>query len=614
MLNSPVLHSLIVSGVAYLAYLLFEYSLTDALRHLPPGHRQTQLSSTPIIAVTEVVLLFGKRLFPHLAIGTTKRKDPLYKEVPGWPLYIHLIYLVLDLYPQLPESILDMSRPWEADTIANLQLRPGFSITLPGARVIELLIYSCFRILEITLQPILRTTSRCSYSRFHYNDRKFPGSRADPPFHRAICFNPLWRTYLETVSWSQMVRHLTDSAATVVEPTIDQTMEGVLQVIHVASEQGRDLDFCKLFNRFILDLFVEMTFGKKLGLPEGINNSVNIGHSDSEVFSDAFDFSQIHMDSRFHVAGVWQWIQKMNIRATHKMEFSCRTIHDLAYTAIDEKLSNFSNKGDLTTDETFENDFLGLIMASHLQKGHALTRDELRDDSLSFLFAGRDATAQSLSWCFFHLLMNKDITSRIREEAMEILGEDADHQGRVTPENYRQFTTAYAALLEAIRLHPAVPKNVKFAMTDDKIPGGPTIEAGDCLTWSDWLLARDPEVWGQDCGEFLPDRWIDETRNITHFGNFKFHSFNGGPRLCVGMNMSIYIGVKTIVEMLQNFDLEFSKGWLESVPMSEEIQGIKTSYPTPQYRPSLTLPMKNPMMISAKPRTLGGKGHSKWIA
>lgn len=41
---------------------------------------------------------------------------------------------------------------------------------------------------------------------------------------------------------------------------------------------------------------------------------------------------------------------------------------------------------------------------------------------------------------------------------MEILGEDADHQGRVTPENYRQFTTAYAALLEAIRLHPAVPK------------------------------------------------------------------------------------------------------------------------------------------------------------
>jgi hypothetical protein len=27
-----------------------------------------------------------KLLFPDKAIGTTKRKDPLFKEIPGWPL------------------------------------------------------------------------------------------------------------------------------------------------------------------------------------------------------------------------------------------------------------------------------------------------------------------------------------------------------------------------------------------------------------------------------------------------------------------------------------------------------------------------------------------------
>jgi hypothetical protein len=54
--------------------------------------------------------------------------------------------------------------------------------------------------------------------------------------------------------------------------------------------------------------------------------------------------------------------------------------------------------------------------------------------------------------------MNKDIITRIREEAAEILGEDSENVGRVTPENYRQFTCAYASLLEAFRLHPAVPK------------------------------------------------------------------------------------------------------------------------------------------------------------
>jgi fatty acid omega-hydroxylase len=39
-------------------------------------------------------------------------------------------------------------------------------------------------------------------------------------------------------------------------------------------------------------------------------------------------------------------------------------------------------------------------------------------------------------------------------------------------------------------------------------------------------MARDPEIWGPDCGQFKPDRWIDETGKIQNFGNFKFHAFN----------------------------------------------------------------------------------------
>ncbi|KAH9460795.1 hypothetical protein Pst134EA_017112 [Puccinia striiformis f. sp. tritici] len=49
-------------------------------------------------------------------------------------------------------------------------------------------------------------------------------------------------------------------------------------------------------------------------------------------------------------------------------------------------------------------------------------------------------TAQSLSWAFFHLLMNKDLISKIREETIEVLGDDGvDDQQSVTYENYKQF-------------------------------------------------------------------------------------------------------------------------------------------------------------------------------
>ncbi|KAI7950355.1 hypothetical protein MJO29_009029 [Puccinia striiformis f. sp. tritici] len=518
----------------------------------------------------------------HKAIGTTKRKDPSFREIPGWPLL-----------GQLPGSILDISRPWEADTIIGLKLRPGFSITLPGARVVE-----------VSKPEWIEHIQKTNFENY-VKGEMFQSLMADL-FGKSILVT-------DGADWKRSrlvtsrVFHIS-VFKTVVEPRINPTMIEVLDVLQVSSDEGRAIDFSNLFNRFTLDLFVEMTYGKKLGLlgeESRIRNGDPAGSSYSEVFSDAFDFSQKYMDSRFHVAVIWQWIQSINFREKEQMKLSCHTIHGLAYTSIDEKMSKSAPEEDYISDEDeSQEDFLGLIMGYHLQRGHALTRDELRDDSLSFVLAGRDATAQSLSWCFFHLLMNKDIVSRIRQEAADILGAESDNQASVTPENYRQFICTYASLLEAIRLHPGVPKNVKFAMADDKIPGGPTIEAGDCVTWSDWQLARDPEVWGPDCGQFVPDRWIDETGNIRHFGNFKFHSFNGGPRLCVGMNMAIYIAVKSIVDILINFDLEFAKGWLEKAPMSEEIPGIKTDYPTPQYRPSLTLPMKNPMMISATPRAL----------
>ncbi|KAI7951154.1 hypothetical protein MJO29_009828 [Puccinia striiformis f. sp. tritici] len=104
------------------------------------------------------------------------------------------------------------------------------------------------------------------------------------------------------------------------------------------------------------------------------------------------------------------------------------------------------------------------------------------------------------------------LISKIREETIEVLGDDGvDDQQSVTYENYKQFLWAQAVVLEALRLHPGVPKNVKLAVNADKIPGGPTIEAGDIVRWSDWQMARDPSIWGDDCGEFKPQRWFDDT-------------------------------------------------------------------------------------------------------
>ncbi|KAH9461536.1 hypothetical protein Pst134EA_017836 [Puccinia striiformis f. sp. tritici] len=542
MLSSAALYSLLMGGFAYLAYLLFEYR--------------------------------------DRAIGTTRRKDPLFRDVPGWPLI-----------GQLVQSLTDMSQPLEASTIMALKLRPGFSITVPGVRIID-----------ISKPEWLEYIQKTNF------DNYIKG-----PMFRSLMLDLFGDGILVTdgAMWkrARMVTSRIFSAntfKTVIQPSVDQSVDGLLKVLQKTSDENGEVDFCNLFTRFTLDSFVKMTaLGLYADESSAEMESDAASHkkvSSPEDFADAFEFAQKQIDFRFTVMTGWELYEKLNSSVGGKMKRSCGTVHEYACALIDERLAKISSDDDFTNAETYANDFLGLMMAVHRQRGHSLNRLELRDAALSFLLAGRDATARSLSWCFFHLLMNKDLIAKIRQESAELLGKYPAQQGRVTHENYKHFTCTYSALLETIRLHPPVPKNLKFAKAADVIPGGPTIEAGDCVTWSDWQMARDPEVWGPDCGEFKPERWIDETGKIQSFSNFKFHAFNGGPRQCLGMNMAIFVNIKAIVEMLQTFDLEFSEGWLENVPKCGEIEGITSSYPTPQYQPSLTLPMKHAMMISVKPR------------
>ncbi|KAH9460796.1 hypothetical protein Pst134EA_017113 [Puccinia striiformis f. sp. tritici] len=115
-------------------------------------------------------------------------------------------------------------------------------------------------------------------------------------------------------------------------------------------------------------------------------------------------------------------------------------------------------------------------------------------------------------------------------------------------------------------------------------------------------MARDPSIWGDDCREFKPQRWFDDTGALRRFGQFKFHAFNGGPRLCPGMNLAILEAVKVIVQVLRDFELEFAEGWLENVAKSELIEGVASQCRTPTSGASITLPMENPMMISVRLR------------
>lgn len=56
--------------------------------------------------------------------------------------------------------------------------------------------------------------------------------------------------------------------------------------------------------------------------------------------------------------------------------------------------------------------------------------------------------------------MNKDLVAKIREEASAITGQDRGAQ--VTYANNKEFKWAHAVVMEALRLHPSIPKVSTF--------------------------------------------------------------------------------------------------------------------------------------------------------
>lgn len=213
--------------------------------------------------------------------------------------------------------------------------------------------------------------------------------------------------------------------------------------------------------------------------------------------------------------------------------------------------------------------------------------DFLRDIIISFILAGRDTTSSGLSWFFWLLSSRPDVERNILKELETIRLRTGKHIGEMFSfDELRDMQYLHAAISETLRLYPPVPVDTKKCLHEDVLPDGTFVGRDWFVTYHAYAMGRMESIWGENCREFVPDRWLED--GVYRPENpFRFPIFHAGPRMCLGKDMA-YIQMKSIAaSVIERFVVEVSE-----------------KDKCPQHLLSLTLRMKDGLPVTVKRREI----------
>jgi cytochrome P450 len=153
-----------------------------------------------------------------------------------------------------------------------------------------------------------------------------------------------------------------------------------------------------------------------------------------------------------------------------------------------------------TADGTGD-DLLSLLVAAADAGG--MNDATLRDNMVTFLFAGHETTALALTYTWFLLGHNPEAQQRLYTELDDVLDGEPPTAADLSELNYTE-----QVVNEAMRLYPPVWTFFREPTEDIEI-GGYTIPEGSVVSLPQWVVHRD-ERWYDDPLEFRPERWAEE--------------------------------------------------------------------------------------------------------
>ncbi|KAM7504408.1 hypothetical protein LguiB_003312 [Lonicera macranthoides] len=317
--------------------------------------------------------------------------------------------------------------------------------------------------------------------------------------------------------------------------------KGLIPLLEHVCEEAEEVDLQEIFQRFTFDSICSLVLDY-----DPLSLSMDLPHIEcAKAFNDT---EKALLYRHILPECCWNLQKKLQIGKEKKLNEAWESFDQFIYHCISLKQSRTKDQGQMGSFN-----LLTSYMKAYKEEGGTSGDPNkfLRDTLLSLMIAGRDTTSTALTWS-----TNPLVEIKIQEEIKSNMNLKDEEKRCFKAEELRKIVYLHGALCEALRLYPPVSLEHKAPVQPDTLPSGHWIDRNTKTVLCFYSMGRMETIWGKDCLDFKPERWIAERGGIKHEPSFNFPAYNAGPRTCTGKDMAFTQMKIVAANIIHNYIVE----------------------------------------------------------
>ncbi|VEN45426.1 unnamed protein product [Callosobruchus maculatus] len=312
------------------------------------------------------------------------------------------------------------------------------------------------------------------------------------------------------------------------------------QLVEYLRKNPEKMDLEKLSSRYVLNGITRCFFGiDPHCLEDGVKSDfldvIEEGSKPSNEALRTFCFMYLHEIVDFF---------KMQMFDKKMVKYCASTFNDVLKTREEARQSSNRKVNDMADI------IVDLKQNQEFSKNFDFGGDKVLAQPFMFLLAGHGTTTMSLTFTLYHLCMDPDIQTKVRDT----INETIEEYGGIKYEGLmdKKYNYIDMVLAETHRMYPAIFYLDRTCTSDVQLAGTDyVVRKGERILIPIMSLHYD-EKYFPDPYKFNPERFLDKVNEDGYY----YLPFGEGPRECIGNRFALLNLKIALATIITNFTIE----------------------------------------------------------